>query len=103
MASGKIHSSNQREDGLMQLTFADITFPVWLVVSQWVLLFGLGFLVITMYRQIALLESLKGAGSEREGLPVGAKAPSFDYMPVNQNINVPVRFESEGKWSLLLF
>lgn len=87
----------------MQLTFADITFPVWLVVSQWVLLFGLGFLVITMYRQVALLESLKDSGSDREGLPVGAKAPSFDYMPLNRSVTVPVRFESEGKWSFLLF
>ena len=87
----------------MQLTFADMTLPVWLVVGQWVLLFALGLLIIIMYRQIALLELLKDAGSEREGLPLGEKAPSFDYMPINSGANVPAHFEPEGKWSFLLF
>lgn len=87
----------------MQLTFADITLPSWLVASQWVLLFALGFLVITMYRQIALLERLKDSGSEREGVPVGAKGPSFDYQPLNRETNTPARFAPAGGWSLLLF
>ena len=71
----------------MQLTFTDITLPLWLVAGQWVLLFALGFLVLVMYRQIGLLEHLKDSGPEREGLPVGEKAPSFDYTPVNRSTN----------------
>jgi hypothetical protein len=52
----------------MNISFADITLPLWLVVSQWTLLFALGFLIIVMYRQVAFLQRLKGAGPEREGL-----------------------------------
>ncbi len=48
---------------------ADITLPVWLFVSQWVLLFALGFLIIMMYRQVAYLEQVKDHGAERNGLP----------------------------------
>lgn len=96
----------------MGLTFAaiagiadtgDITLPVWLFVSQWVLLFALGFLIMMMYRQVAYLEQVKDHGTERNGLPVGEKAPSFDYTPVNRRVNEPVRFVPEGNWSLLLF
>jgi hypothetical protein len=82
---------------------ADITLPVWLFVSQWVLLFALGFLIIMMYRQVAYLEQVKDHGAERNGLPVGEKAPSFDYTPVNRGASGPVRFLPEGKWSLLIF
>ncbi len=87
----------------MQFTFADITLPLWLFASQWVLLFALGFLVFVMFRQIALFERLKDSGSEREGLPIGEKAPSFGYQPVNRNSDAPARFEPGGRWSLLLF
>ncbi len=87
----------------MQLTFADITLPLWFVVSQWTLLFAFGFLVIMMYRQIAFLEQLRDRGSEREGLPIGEKAPSFDFKPVNRNTSASVHFEPKGKWSFLLF
>jgi hypothetical protein len=87
----------------MQLTFADITLPGWLVVSQWALLFALGFLIIMMYRQVALLEQHKDRGSERAGLQPGEKAQSFDYIPVNRMTNVPARFKPRGRWSLLLF
>jgi len=87
----------------MQLTFADITLPGWLVVSQWALLFALGLLIIMMYRQVALLEQLKDRGSERAGLHPGEKAHSFDYIPVNRITNVLARFEPRGRWSLLLF
>jgi hypothetical protein len=87
----------------MSLTVADITLPLWLVVSQWTLLFALGLLVIVMYRQVAYLQLLKDAGSKRDGLPIGERAPSFDCTPINQGTAVPTRFEPTGHWSLLLF
>jgi hypothetical protein len=87
----------------MQLTFADITLPGWLVVSQWALLFALGFLIIMMFRQVALLEQHKDRGSDRAGLQPGEKAHSFDYIPLNRTTNAPARFEPRGRWSLLLF
>jgi hypothetical protein len=87
----------------MNAVFVDISLPLWLVVSQWTLLFALGFLIIVMYRQVAYLQQLKDSGSEREGLSIGEKAPAFDYTPVNQNRNASARFEPKGRWSLLLF
>jgi hypothetical protein len=84
------------------MNIADITLPLWLVVSQWTLLFALGFLIIVMYRQVAFLQRLKDGGSEREGLPVGEKAPAFDYMPVNRK-SASSRFDPKGTWSLLVF
>ena len=87
----------------MNLTFAAVTLPTWLFVSQWILLFALGFLIIVMYRQLALVERLKDSNSEREGLPIGEKAPAFEYTPVNRSTDAPTRFEPKGKWSLLLF
>ena len=87
----------------MHVTLADITLPLWLVISQWTLLFALGFLVIIMYRQVGFLQQLKDQGSEREGLPLGAKAPAFEYAPVNGGANATARFDPSGKWSLLVF
>jgi len=87
----------------MNVTFADITLPTWLVVSQWVLLFALGLLIIVIYRQIGFLEQLKDRGSERDGLSIGEKAPVFDYTPVNQSTDTSIRFEPRGRWSLLVF
>jgi hypothetical protein len=87
----------------MSITLADITLPTWLVVSQWTLLFALGFLIIVMYRQVGYLQQLKDVGSEREGLPVGENAPAFDYTPVNGISRAPARFEPRGRWSLLVF
>lgn len=87
----------------MSTIFADITLPTWLVVSQWVLLFALGFLIIVMYRQVGYLQRLKDAGSEREGLPVGEKAPAFEHTRLNGQAGAPARFEPQGNWSLLVF
>src|SRR5438034_11685266 len=92
----------QREDGPMNVGFADITLPLWLVVSQWTLLFALGFLIIIMYRQVAFLQRLRDGGSEREGLPIGEKAPVFDYLPVNGRSSSG-HFDPRGSWSLLVF
>lgn len=87
----------------MSIIFADITLPLWLVVSQWTLLLALGFLVIVMYRQLRFLLHLKDAGTEREGLPIGDKAPAFDYSTMNVNASLSARFEPTGIWSLLVF
>jgi hypothetical protein len=87
----------------MNIAFGDIILPLWLVVSQWTLLFALSFLIIVMYRQIGYLQQLKDSGSEREGLPLGEKAAAFDYIPANGSTNAPARFDPNGKWSLLLF
>lgn len=89
----------------MSTIFADITLPTWLVASQWTLLFALGFLIIVMYRQVGYLQRLKDAGSEREGLPVGEKAPAFEYTRVNGQASAGTlaRFEPQGSWSLLVF
>ena len=87
----------------MNVGFADITLPLWLIVSQWVLLSALGFLIIVMYRQVAFLQQLNDQGSEREGLPSGEKAPAFDYTPINQGKAAPAHFEPRGRWVLLVF
>lgn len=87
----------------MNIAFADITLPLWLVVSQWTLLFALGFLIVVMYRQVGFLQQLKDQGSDREGLPLGEKAPAFDYTPVNDSITASTRFDPKGRWSLLVF
>ncbi len=81
----------------------NITLPLWLVISQWVLLLALGLLVIVMYRQLGYLLHLRDVGTEREGLPMGEKAPAFDYTPVNGDMHLPARFDSIGQWSLLVF
>lgn len=87
----------------MNIFLVDVTLPLWLVVSQWALLFALGFLVITMYRQLGVLLGLKDIGTERDGLPVGEKAPAFAYTIVNGNPNTHTHFEPEGSWSFLVF
>ncbi len=56
-----------------------------------------------IYRQLGYLLHLRDVGTEREGLPIGEKAPAFDYTTVNGDMHLPARFEPMGKWSLLLF
>lgn len=87
----------------MNSLLADITLPLWLIISQWVLLFALGFLVIIMYRQLGFLLRLRDLGTEREGLPLGKKAPVFEYVALNEGTQMPTRFEPTGGWSLLVF
>lgn len=87
----------------MNIVLTDISLPTWLVVSQWVLLFALGFLIFVMYRQTQYLQILKDRGSERDGLAVGEKASVFDCIPMNQRAKALIHFEPVGKWSLLLF
>jgi len=80
-----------------------ITMPVWLFVSQWVLLFALGFLLFVAYRQIGYLLGLKDIGTDRDGLAVGEQAQAFDFIYANQSVRGTTRFEPKGAWSLLLF
>jgi hypothetical protein len=87
----------------MHATFAAIALPLWLVVSQWTLLFALGFLVIVMYRQVGFLQNLKNINSEQEGLPIGEKAPMFNHTPVKEGASASTGFASKGHWTLLLF
>ncbi len=76
--------------------------PLWIVTSQWVLLFALASLVLVMYRQMGYVLHLRDHNVEREGLAVGEAAPSFEYLPVNRVESSPARFEPKGAWSLLL-
>ena len=88
---------------VMSTAFADIALPTWVVVSQWILLFALGGLVIVVYRQLAYVLQLRDLGSEQDGLPIGEKAPTFDHVPVNAGASAFARFEPTGQWSLLMF
>lgn len=56
-----------------------ISVPMSLVVTQWVVLFALGGLVIVMYRQLAHLLELSGSAHDPGGPDIGAQAPAFDY------------------------
>jgi hypothetical protein len=77
----------------MSVVFADITLPLWLVISQWTLLFALGFLIIVMYRQVALLQELKDAGSEREGL-------SINETDRVDEVSLEIQRPPHSRWSL---
>jgi hypothetical protein len=79
----------------------NVILPVWLIASQWVLLFALGALVIVMYRQLGFLLHLKDIGTEHDGLSLGDRAPAFDYILVKNGLSF--RFEPLGSWSLLVF
>jgi hypothetical protein len=89
------------------VTLAGVLLPTWLVTSQWVLLFALGFLIIVMYRQIGYLQHLKDQGTEKEGLAPGEAAPAFEYVPAKSGgrdqIPATARFNPRGQWSLLVF
>lgn len=87
----------------MSIVLMDVVLPLWLVTSQWTLLFALGFLIIVMYRQIGYLQQLKDEGSEREGLTIGEIAPAFDYTSMSENSDASTRFEAKKTWSLLVF
>lgn len=82
---------------------SDVTQPLWLVVSQWVLLFALAALVVVMYRQLGYLLEIQKVGAEDEGLPLGALAPRFDYVLARQSTERASHFDPTGVTSLLLF
>jgi hypothetical protein len=91
----------------MSITFAVIILPLWVAISQWILLFALGFFVFVAYRQLGYMLRLKDIGSERDGLAIGEEAPAFAHLPAHHNgdQHTPseMRFDPHGQWSLLLF
>lgn len=90
----------------MTITLLDVVLPIWVVITQWVLLLTLGFFVIVAFRQLAVILRLKDVGSERDGLSIGDKAADFSYFPANvesEKRGMQEHFRSTGKWSLLLF
>lgn len=80
-----------------------VLLPVWVVVSQWVLLAAFGFFLLLAYRQLGYMLRLSDIGSERDGLPVGAKAPAFAHVPINEHVSREQHFDPLSRWSLLLF
>jgi hypothetical protein len=80
-----------------------ITLPLWFVVAQWVLLFALGMLIIILYRQLGFLLHLRDQGTAQEGLPIGERAPSFEYALINENAQAVHHFEPRAVWTLLVF
>jgi hypothetical protein len=54
---------------------------LYLVIAQWAILFGLGFLLVVLYRQLG---RVFGAKEPRKyGLPPGTLAPAFEYRRVS--------------------
>jgi hypothetical protein len=87
----------------MSVAIAAVVLPLWAVVSQWVLLLALGFFLVVAYRQLGYMLRLKDIGSERDGLPIGEKAPAFGYVPFNDGARSDDSFDPQGSWTLLLF
>lgn len=81
----------------------NITYPLWLVVSQWVLLFALGGLVVTLYRQLGYYLHVTTSSPANQGLDIGEAVPAFQYLPAGDGAMTPRRFEPRGDWSVLLF
>lgn len=80
-----------------------IVLPLWLFVSQWVLLFALGVLIVLAYRQIGYMVHLTDSKTESVGLSIGEEAQAFDYLLAGQNGSVQSRFKPQEQWSFLLF
>jgi AhpC/TSA family len=82
-----------------------IEIPVALLVAQWLLLLGLGVMVVLMYRQLGYLLGLSRAVSGSGGLDVGEQAPTFEYEPFPTNGSGEQRrgFVPEGARTLLMF
>ena len=76
--------------------------PTPLLISQWILLLGLGALVFVTYRQLAYLLGISSAVSGGGGLDVGEVAPPFDYRAVNSGLG-DGRFEAPAAPTLLMF
>jgi thiol-disulfide isomerase/thioredoxin len=76
--------------------------PTPLLVSQWILLLGLGALVFITYRQLAYLLGISTAVTGGSGLDVGEIAPPFDYQGVSSGLG-DGRFESPSAPTLLMF
>jgi hypothetical protein len=77
-----------------------ISIPLGVVIAQWVLIAFLGWLVITMYRQmgfsLGLAKNLRGL----DGLSIGETAPSFEYESLLSGVK---RIFSPGEtWKLVM-
>lgn len=85
----------------------NVTLPIWIVVMQWVLLIGLGVLVILMYRQFAYYVGLRDRTTETKtvdwGLRPGQAAPSFVAHSMNGDSSVFLPSDTPGRWRLLVF
>ena len=81
-----------------------ITLPEWTVLVAWLLLCGLGALVILMYRQLAYLLKISHSSEARTGgLDLGDRAPSFTYRLVRgDQVDVETRTLDPGRSPLLL-
>jgi hypothetical protein len=78
--------------------------PLPISIAQWVLLFGLGVLVIVMYRQLAYVLNLIGVDAEQTGLVIGERAPSFKYTSNVRSTEPLVHsFLPSGHSTLLMF
>jgi hypothetical protein len=79
-----------------------IEVPVYLAVTQWVILFSLALLLLILYRQFARQLGL-GAAAPAHGLEAGSAAPAFSYGRPGRPRDAE-RFEpASGRPSLLLF
>jgi hypothetical protein len=84
-------------------TILAVSLPTSAFVTQWVLLFALGLLVVLMYRQLGFLLRLRDRGSVRDGLTLGRAAPVFGYRTVDGTRGPVARFEPGKNWLLLMF
>lgn len=82
---------------------ASLSVPTPVFVAQWVLLGGLGFLVILMYRQLAYLIRVGKSVSSDGGLAIGQPAPAFEYWPARNSGGRAQMFQPRGTASILLF
>ena len=76
--------------------------PTGLLVAQWILMLGLGVLVLVMYRQLAYLLGLSRAVSGGGGLAVGERAPEFEYVVGDGGAERREVFSPEGARTLLM-
>lgn len=82
---------------------ASVSVPMPVLIAQWVLLGGLGFLVILMYRQLSYLMQIGRNTSADAGLALGELAPPFAYEPVRVPDAGTRTFEPVGSPAIVLF
>ncbi|WP_157254434.1 TlpA family protein disulfide reductase [Nonomuraea typhae] len=81
-----------------------IQVPVFLAVTQWVLLFLLGLLVIIMYRQLArVLGVTKRDREHAHGLPAGTTPPRFAYTDATDAARTSAFEPGNGRAALVVF
>lgn len=82
-----------------------IEVPVALLVAEWLLLLGLGAMVLLMYRQLAYLLGLSRAVSGGGGLKVGEQVPGFEYTAASADGGGEERraFSPQGAQTVLMF